>query len=259
MGVGMRNPPMHPGRISPRLLNAIFWGAFVAIAVGSFVMAPSLGYSYSTEISLATYGTVVQGAGALLAITAAGLFVLKLKIDSTISSLEERTLGVLNNRLGWSVIRWSDDLEARLEEEFLGAAYPEVYEEEGASEDYLEKELDELLDAILVEEDTGGQTQKEVAYQETRPTLSTDVKEVLAAMRERRSLLARRANLIRIMGGPIAMLAVLVGSTAWALPASGAFLISQASLNTALMFTGTYGGVVALLFTAAAALKAAVS
>lgn len=255
----MRNPPMHPGRLSPKLLNAIFWGAFAAIAIGAFVMAPSLGYTYSSEISIATYAAVVQGAGALLALTATGLFVLKLKIDSAISSLEERTLGVLNNRLGWSIIRWSEELEARLEEEFLGAAYTEVYQEEGGSEDYLEKELDELLDAILVEEESGGQTQREVAHQEARPTLSTDVKEVLAAMRERRALMARRAGLIRIMGGPLAMLAVLVGSTAWALPASGAFLMSQASLNTALIFTSTYGGVVALLFTAAAALKAAVS
>jgi hypothetical protein len=252
---------MYPGRISPKVLNAIFWGPFLAIAIGSFVMAPSLGYSYSPEVSLATYGAVVQGVGGLLAILAAGLFLLKLKIDSAVSSLEERTLGVLNNRLGWSVIRWSDDLEARLEEEFLGAAYPTAYEAEGegATEDYLEKELDELLDAILVEDEGGGQAQKEVAYQEARPTLSTDVKEVLAAMRERRALLARRANLIRTMGGPIGMLALLVASAAWALPATGAFLVSQASLNTALLFTSTYGGVVALLFTAAATLKAAVS
>lgn len=254
---------MHPGRLSPKLLNAIFWGIFLAIAVGSFVMAPSLGYNYSSEVSLATYGTVVQGMGALLAITAAGLFVLKLKIDSTVSSLEERTLGVLNNRLGWSVIRWSDDLEARLEDEFVGAAYPDVHEgeapPEAATEDYLEKELDDLLDSILVEEDTGGQVQKEVAYQEARPTLSSDVKEVLAALRERRALLNRRGSLIRIMGGPLGMLAVLVASAAWALPATGAFLATQASLNTALLFTSTYGGVVALLFTAAAALKAAVS
>lgn len=254
----MTTSRMHPGRLSPKLLNAIFWGAFAAIAIGSFVMAPNLGYSYSSELSLATYSTVVQGAGALLAIAAAGLLLMRLKIDSAINSLEERTLGVLNNRLGWSVIRWTEDLETRLEEEFLGAAYTETYDVE-ASEDYLEKELDELLDAILVEEETGGQTQQEANYQETRPTLSSDVKEVLAAMRERRALLARRSSLMRTMSGPIAMLGTLVAASAWALPASGSFLISQASLNTALIFTGTYGGVVALLFTTASALKAAVS
>lgn len=251
---------MYPGRVSPKVLNGIFWGMFLAIAVGSFIMAPSLGYAYSPEISLATYSTVIQGMGALLAIAAAGLFMLRLKIDHAINSLEERTLGVLNNRLGWSVIRWSDEMEARMEEEFMGAAYPEVYEAE-ASEDYLEKELDELLDAILVEEEAGGggQVQREVPYQDTRPALSSDVKEVLAAIRERRALLARRASLSRIMGGPLTMLAALVALSAWAIPATDTFLTSQAALNTSLIFTATYGGVVALIFTAAAALKAALS
>ncbi len=250
---------MAQGRVSPRVLNGIFWGIFLAIAVGSFIMAPSLGYVYSPEISLATYSTVIQGMGALLAIAAAGLFMLRLKIDHAINSLEERTLGVLNNRLGWSVIRWSDELETRMEEEFMGAAYPDVYEAE-ASEDYLEKELDELLDAILVEEEAGaGQVQREVPYQETRPALSSDVKEVLAAIRERRALLSRRASLSKIMGGPLAMLAALVAVSAWAIPATDTFLISQEALNTSLIFTATYGGVVALIFAAAAALKAALS
>ncbi len=253
---------MPPGRISPKVLNGVFWGIFLAIAVGSFIMSPSLGYEYSPEISLATYSTVIQGMGALLAIAAAGLFMLRLKIDHAISSLEERTLGVLNNRLGWSVIRWSDELETRMEEEFMGAAYPEVVEAEGGSEDYLEKELDELLDAILVEEEAGGgggQVQREVPYQETRPALSSDVKEVLAAIRERRALLARRASLSRIMGGPLAMLAALVALSAWAIPATDMFLTGQTALNTSMIFTATYGGVVALIFTAAAALKAALS
>ncbi len=253
---------MYPGRVSPKVLNGIFWGMFLAIAVGSFIMAPSLGYVYSPEISLATYSTVIQGMGALLAIAAAGLFMLRLKIDHAINTLEERTLGVLNNRLGWSVIRWSDELETRMEEEFMGAAYPETYEAE-ASEDYLEKELDELLDAILVEEEAGrassGQVQRDVPYQETRPALSSDVKEVLAAIRERRALLTRRASLSRIMGGPLTMLAALVAVSAWAIPATDTFLTSQAALNTSLIFTATYGGVVALIFTAAAALKAALS
>ncbi len=252
------SPPVHSGRLSPKLLNAIFWSLFIAIAAGSFFMAPQLGYVYTSQVSLATYGTVVQGVGALLAIAAAGLLMLRLKIDAAVSSLEDRTVGVLNNRLGWSVIKWSDELEARLEEEFVGAAYPEVYQAE-ASEDYLEKELDDLLDAILVEEEPGGQSQAEVTYQEARPALSSDVKEVLAAIRERRFMLGRRAGLIRTMGGPLAMLTILVAAAAWAIPASGAFLTAQASLNTALLFTSTYGGVVALLFTAVAALKAALA
>ncbi|MEE9236981.1 MAG: hypothetical protein V3U52_04260 [Thermoplasmata archaeon] len=254
----MRTIQRHLGRLSPKLLNVIFWIPFAAIAIASFFMAPSLGYVYSPELSLATYGTAVQAVGALLAIVAAGLFMMKLKIDSTVSNLEERTLGVLNNRLGWSAIRWSDDLEEHLEEELVGAAYPDVGPVQ-ASGDYLEKELDELLDAILAKDSRGGQAQQEVVYQEARTTLSSDVKEVLGAMRERRSLLARRRDLIRVMGGPIAMLAVLVASAAWALPASGGFLVAQANFNTALLFMETYGGVVALLFTVVAALRVALS
>ncbi len=253
----MRSPPAYPGRLSPRALNIIFWIPFIAIAAGSFYMAPSLGYNYSPEFSRETYSTVIQGAGALLAIAAAGLLFMKLKIDSAVGSLEERTLGVLNNRLGYSLIRWSDDLETHLEEELMGAAYPEVGGED-VSTDYLEKELDDLLDAIL-ERDSGGGTVQQEVYQDRRATLSTDVKEVLGALRERRSLLVRRRGLAGTMGGPLAMLAVLVGSAAWALPATGAFLAAQATLNTTLIFTHTYGGVVAFLFTVASALKAAVS
>lgn len=257
----MRSPPAYPGRVSPRLLNGLFWGLFLAIVVASFIMAPTLGYIFSPEISLATYSTVIQGLGALLAIAAAGLFMLRLKIDTAITSLEERTLGVLNNRLGWSVIRWSEELESRMEEEFMGAAYPEVYEAAPASEDYLEKELDELLDAILVEEEAGGQVQREVPVAEApgRPALSSDVKEVLAAIRERRALIARRSGLSKIMGGPLGMLAALVAMSAWAIPATDTFLAGMTDLNTSLIFTATYGGVIALLFTAAAGLKMALS
>ncbi len=246
------------GWISPRLLNIIFWLPFVAIAIGSFYLAPPLGYVYPPDLSLATYGTVVQGVGALLAVAAVGLLMMKLKLDSAVSTLEERTLGVLNNRLGFSLIRWSDELEEHLEEELLGAAYPDVGEPEPSTE-HLERELDELLDVILAKEGAAGHVEQDVVYQERKATLSSDVKEVLGVLRERRSLMARRKSLLRTMGGPIGMLAALVALAAWAIPASPGFLAAQASLNTALIFTGTYGGVVALLFTAAAALKAAIS
>ncbi len=254
----MASPPKHPGRFSPRLLNALFWAPFAAIVVFAFYLAPTLGYAYPPELSLATYSTVLQGVGILLAIAAAGLFMMKLKLDSAVSTLEERTLGVLNNRLGFSLIRWSDELEEHLEEELMGAAYPDLGGEAETSTDYLERELDELLDAILAK-DAGGAAQQEVVYQERKAALSSDVKEVLGALRERRSLLSRRSSLLRIMGGPIGMLAALVAVAAWALPASGGFLVSMNDFNTALLFTSTYGGVVALLFTAAAAIKAALA
>lgn len=253
----MASPPAPHGRLSPRALNALFWGPFAAIVVFAFYLAPTLGYVYPPEISLTTYSTVLQGVGVLLAIAAAGLFMMKLKIDAAVSSLEERTLGVLNNRLGYSAIRWSHELEESLEEELMGAAYPDLGEAE-TSTDYLERELDELLDAILAK-DSGGAAQQGVVYQERKATLSSDVKEVLGALRERRSLLGRRSGLLRIMGGPIGMLTALVAVAAWALPASAGFLVTMNDFNTALLFTITYGGIVALLFTAAAGLKAALS
>lgn len=255
----MRADAGNPGRLSPRVLNLIFWLPFLGIAGAAFYLAPRLGYIYAPEEVLATYGTVVQGVGALLAIVATGVLLTKLKMDSAVGNLEERTLGVLNNRFGWSVIRWSDDLEEHLEEQLVGSAYPDVGESE-ASTDYLEQALDDLLDAILTKEGggSGGRAQQEVVYQESRTTLSTDVKEVLRALRERRSLILRRQHLVRLMAGPLAMLAALVAGAAWALPAIS-FLQAQSSLNTALLFTETYGTVVALFFTVTAALKAALS
>lgn len=260
----MRGSTSSTGRRSAQVLNAVFWALFLAIGGASFVLAPQLGYSYSPELSLATFQTAAQGFGLLLALAIAGVLFLKLKLDAAISSLEDRTLGVLNNRLGWSVIKWGEDLETRLEDEFLGGAYPAAAagyqaQPEPAAEDYLERELDDLLDAILVDEDAGGgrQLQQEVAYPETRSALSTDVREVIAAVRERRTLAARRTGLVRLMAGPLGMLAILVALAAWAIPASGAFLAGQPGLTTALLFLNTYGGVVALAFTAAAGLRAA--
>lgn len=254
-------PSASSGRLGAKVLNGVFWALFVAVGAAAFVMAPQLGYSYSPDVSLATFTTAVQGVGLLLALAGAGLLFLKVKLDGTIASLEDRTLGVLNNRLGWSVIKWSDDLELRLEDEFAGGTYTAAaYEEEPPAEDYLEKELDDLLDAILVEEESGGggrQVQQEVGYQETRSALSTDVREVIGAVRERRALLARRSSLLRTMAGPLGMLAVLLATAAWAIPAAPVFLASQPALNTALVFLSTYGGVVALVFAAVAGLKAA--
>ncbi|MDX1534912.1 MAG: hypothetical protein R3291_04765, partial [Thermoplasmata archaeon] len=154
---------------SIRFMNVLFWGLFLAIAVGAFFFAQDLGLSFDPALSLTTYTTVVQGMGVLLAIVLAGVLLLTLNISSAAASLEDRTLGVLNNRLGWSVIKWSDDLEFRIDEEFVGQAYAANYEEQQPAGDHLEKELDDLLDAILVEEDTGGpQVQQTVASQQTR-------------------------------------------------------------------------------------------
>ncbi len=56
--------------------------------------------------------------------------------------------------------------------------------------------------------------------------------------------------------GPLAMLGMLVAVAAWAIPAIDRFLITQATLNTSLVLMSTYGGMVALLFLAAAGVKA---
>lgn len=259
----MTDPSAYQGRVSPRALNIVFWGLFLAIGGAAFYLAPDLGYDYSAELSLTTYTTVVQGVGVLLAIAGATLLFLKVKLDAAVSSLEDRTLGVLNNRLGWSVIKWSEELEYRLQDEFRGAATaysPETPEVDAANEDYLEKELDDLLDAILMEEGGGGgttQVQQQVTYEEQRAALSTDIREVIAAVRERRGLVARRSNLVRTLVGPLAMLGALLAMAAWAIPASAAFLGGQPALNTTLLFLSTYGGVVALVFTAVAGFKAA--
>ncbi len=241
-------------------MNVLFWGLFLAIAIGSFFFARDFGLSYDPALSLTAYTTVVQGIGVLLAIVLTGVLLLVLQTSSAAASLEDRTLGVLNNRLGWSVIQWSDDLEFRIDEEFVGQAYATSYEEEPPAGDHLEKELDDLLDAILVEEDTGGtggpQVQQTVAYQETRTALSSDVREVISAVRERRHLMERKRGLLRTMMGPLAMLGTLVAVAAWAIPAIDGFLITQATLNISLVLMSTYGGMVALLFLAAAGLKA---
>ncbi|MFQ5918834.1 MAG: hypothetical protein ACE5I4_02155 [Thermoplasmata archaeon] len=242
---------------SLRFMNVLFWGLFLAIAVGSFLFAQDFGLSFDATLSLTTYTTVVQGIGVLLAIVLAGVLLLMLNISSAAASLEDRTLGVLNNRLGWSVIKWSDDLEFRIDEEFVGQAYTASYEEQQPTGDHLEKELDDLLDAILVEEDTGGpQVQQTVASQQTRTALSSDVREVISAVRERKHLLGRKTGLLRTMMGPLAMLGALVALAAWAIPAIDGFLIYQATLNTSLVLLSTYGGMVALLFLAAAGVKA---
>ncbi len=239
------------------LLNVLFWGLFVAIAIGSFFFAQDLRLSYDPALSLTTYTTVVQGIGVLLAIVLAGVLLLTLNTSSAAASLEDRTLGVLNNRLGWSVIKWSEDLEFRIDEELVGQAYAANYKEEKPAGDHLEKELDDLLDAILGEEDTGGtQVQQTVAYQETRAVLGSDVREVISAVRERRHLMERKRGLLRTMMGPFAMLGTLVAVAAWAIPAIDGFLITHATLNTSLVLISTYGGMVALLFLAAAGLKA---
>jgi hypothetical protein len=241
-------------------MNVLFWGLFLAIAIGSFFFARDFGLSYDPALSLTAYTTVVQGIGVLLAIVLTGVLLLVLQTSSAAASLEDRTLGVLNNRLGWSVIQWSDDLEFRIDEEFVGQAYATSHEEEPPAGDHLEKELDDLLDAILVEEDTGGtggpQVQQTVAYQETRTALSSDVREVISAVRERRHLMERKRGLLRTMMGPLAMLGTLVAVAAWAIPAIDGFLITQATLNISLVLMSTYGGMVALLFLAAAGLKA---
>ncbi|MFQ5908668.1 MAG: hypothetical protein ACE5JE_07585 [Thermoplasmata archaeon] len=254
----MRRGRARPSQPSIRLLNILFWGLFAAIAAGSFLFAGDLGLDYSQELSLTTYTTVVQGIGVLFAIVVTGVLLLTLNTSSAATRLEDRTLGVLNNRLGWSVIKWSDDLEFRIDEEFVGQAYAGNYEEVQAAGDHLEKELDDLLDAILVEEDTGGAQvqQQKVAYQETRAALSSDVREVISAVRERRHLVERKTGLLWTMMGPLAMLGTLVALAAWAIPAIDGFLLSQAALNTSLVLTSTYGGLVALLFLAAAGVKA---
>ncbi len=239
------------------LLNGLFWGLFVAIAIGSFFFAQDFGLSYDPALSLTAYTTVVQGIGVLLAIVLTGVLFLMLQTSSAAASLEDRTLGVLNNRLGWSVIKWSDDLEFRIDEEFVGQAYAASYEEEPPRGDHLEKELDDLLDAILVEEDAGGpQVQQTVANQESRTALSSDVREVISAVRARRHLMERKRGLLRTMMGPLAMLGTLVAVAAWAIPAIDGFLITQATLNISLVLLSTYGGVVALLFLATAGLRA---
>ncbi|MEE8198778.1 MAG: hypothetical protein V3R48_03590 [Thermoplasmata archaeon] len=251
--------PGRPRRLQPsiRLMNVLFWGLFLAIAVVSFFFAQDLGLSYDAALSLTTYTTVVQGIGVLLAIVLAGVLLLLLNTSSAATSLEDRTLGVLNNRLGWSAIKWSDDLEFRIDEEFVGQAYAANYQEEQPAGDHLEKELDDLLDAILVEEDSGApQVQQTVAFQETRTALSSDVREVISAVRERRHLMERKTGLLRTMMGPLAMLGTLVAVAAWAIPAIDGFLITQATLNTSLVLMSTYGGMVALLFLAAAGVKA---
>ncbi|MFQ6013045.1 MAG: hypothetical protein ACE5LS_05320 [Thermoplasmata archaeon] len=248
---------IHPP--SAWVMNILFWGLFVAIAIGSYFFAQdqSLGLQYTQEFSLATYTTVVQGVGVLLAIVVTGVLLLMLNTSSAATSLEDRTLGVLNNRLGWSVIKWSDELEFRIDEEFVGQAYTADFAEDEAAGDHLEKELDDLLDAILVEEDTGGpQVQQQVTQQKTRAALSSDVREVISAVRERRTLMQRKTGLMRTMMGPLAMLGTLVALAAWAIPAIDGFLISQAALNTSLVLTSTYGGMVALLFLAAAGVMA---
>ncbi|MFQ5987157.1 MAG: hypothetical protein ACE5KQ_07345 [Thermoplasmata archaeon] len=240
-----------------RILNILFWGLFAAIAAGSFLFAGDMGLNYGQELSLATYTTVVQGIGILLAIVVTGVLLLMLNTSSAATSLEDRTLGVLNNRLGWSVIKWSDELEFRIDEEFVGQAYSANFEEERAAGDHLERELDDLLDAILVEDDTGApQVQQTVAVQETRAALSSDVREVISAVRERRHLMDRKAGLLGTMIGPLVMLGTLVALAAWAIPAIDGFLVTQTALNTSLVLTSTYGGMVALLFLAAASIKA---
>ncbi|MFQ5552618.1 MAG: hypothetical protein ACE5EW_02745 [Thermoplasmata archaeon] len=253
----MRRGRARTSQPSIRILNVLFWGLFAAVAAGSFIFAADLGLNYGQALSLTTYTTVVQGIGVLLAIVVTGVLLLMLNTSSAATSLEDRTLGVLNNRLGWSAIKWSDDLEFRIDEEFVGQAYAANFEEERAAGDHLEKELDDLLDAILVEEDTGGpQVQQTVAVQETRAALSSDVREVISAVRERRYLMDRKAGLLRAMLGPLAMLGTLVALAAWAIPAIDGFLVTQAALNTSLVLTSTYGGMVALLFLAAASVKA---
>ncbi|MEE9593266.1 MAG: hypothetical protein V3W28_06780 [Thermoplasmata archaeon] len=254
----MRRGRARTSQPSIRLLNILFWGLFAAIAAGSFFFAGDLGLDYNQELSLTTYTTVVQGIGVLLAIVVTGVLLLMLNTTTAATRLEDRTLGVLNNRLGWSVIKWSDDLEFRIDEEFVGQAYAANNEEVQAAGDHLEKELDDLLDAILVEEDTGGGQvqQQKMVQQETRAALSSDVREVISAVRERRHLVERKTGLLRTMMGPLAMLGTLVALAAWAIPAIDGFLLSQAALNTSLVLTSTYGGLVALLFLATAGVRA---
>lgn len=141
----------------------------------------------------------------------------------------------------------------------------------------LESELDELLETIMVEgeptpEAPPGPPQAEgdilletvqpdrlvsppVVAQSEVLQVTVETGDFLGALREHRSLVRQRKELVGHLFHPLAMNSALLGVCAFALPAAEGFLAANPLMNTAAIFFSTYGAVVSLGFTAITAAK----
>jgi hypothetical protein len=86
-----------------------------------------------------------------------------------------------------------------------------------------------------------------------------DHSDILKAVGDHRALEGQRKVLMRTMIHPLGMSAALVALCAWATPSATTALAQQAALNTSMVFLSTYGAIITVLFSALAALRAAVA
>lgn len=141
----------------------------------------------------------------------------------------------------------------------------------------LESELDELLETIMIEGDptpeappAPPQAEGDILLETVQPErlvspsavaqpemlqVTVETGDFLGALREHRSLVRQRKELVAHLFHPLAMNSALLGVCAFALPAAGGFLAADPLMNTAVIFFSTYGAVVSLGFTAITAAK----
>lgn len=99
--------------------------------------------------------------------------------------------------------------------------------------DYLPRGWDQEVESVLEEGVEVG-------------NFGADGFQVQEALEDRRAIRRLRSLLVRLMAVPISASTVIVAVSIWAVPAVGAFLQTQAFLNTTLIFLVSYGSLVAV-------------